>query len=348
MKLLVAALLFLTPLYSSAEDMQWMDTAFPPALTSAVSSFKQGKYRKTLTILKGIRRSGDKSAAGDKVAYLEGLAEAALGQKDKAAAAFRRSLTFRGSNSDVITHLGLLLQERGKPDEALAAFKEALWFDKFTHLRKEDVYYQIGLILQQQGKLSEAEENFRAALSANGTAAAPRVRLAEIMLKKGERGQALDLLRQARQKDPADREAPAMLASVLLTNVNPITGSQDIREALALTRALMQDKTVQEMAADKAAAVHIRALLANGELAEAEALLPGAAKAQPQNTELNRLVQQIDIEKQASALAAEGRAQTDPAAPGEKKKREKVSEVKKTAKSGSNTTNGAKKKRKQR
>lgn len=295
--LLIAALSL--PLGAVGSDLPppLSETAFPSPLIPAAKLVNQGAYDKAAAALRRLQGSPQVDQA--QLHYLGGIIERRRGDPAAAAAELRRSLALRGSSSDVLAELGGCLGELGEREQAVRILQEALWFGKFTRYAPWQLYLQIGALYEQDEDSEKAEEAYRQA-QALGAGSPSLLKVAEIRFVKGDKRQAVDLLRNAYKKDPENPAVREKLASYLLVNVNRSIDKKDIADALELSEGIMKNKSDAEQYADPAFPVYLRALLASGRIEEADRKLADALQAHPENVEYQRLSQQMSFERKAA------------------------------------------------
>jgi len=302
---LAALCLSLTPIPAARaavpEPPPLSEAQFSPPLAPAVKWLNQGAFDKSLASLRSVKKSAKVDQA--QLHYLIGAVQRRRGDTAGAVTEFRKSLALRGSNSDVLTERGASLAEQGKREEAVEVLREAIWFNKFTRYAPWQLYLRIGALYEEDEKPEKAEEAFKQAQVQGGGPFA-LLKLAEIQFAKGEKRQAVEMLRAAYKHDNANMEVRQRLSSYLLTNVNRSIDKQDIAEALSLAEGALAGKSEADQYANPIFPVYLRALLASGKIDEAERKLNAAAAAHPENVEYQRLIQQMSFERQAAARSA--------------------------------------------
>jgi superkiller protein 3 len=128
-----------------------------------------------------------------------GVALAGQGKVDEAIVEFRRALALHE-------------KEKVKPDRDLRGFPRDRAFDPKT------ILLSLGLALEQQGKLDEAVDAYRQAsvLAPNDATGHAHTRLGTALFKLGKLVEAVSVLRRATQMDPKDAEAYQNLGVALV------------------------------------------------------------------------------------------------------------------------------------
>ncbi|MEG3961743.1 tetratricopeptide repeat protein, partial [Microcoleus sp. S36b_A2] len=92
-----------------------------------------------------------------------GLALQQQGRLDEAIAAYRPAIQINPNDAEAHRNLGLALQQQGRLDEAIAAYRQAIKIDT----NYAEAYKNLGWILQEQGRLEEASAAYRQAIQLN-------------------------------------------------------------------------------------------------------------------------------------------------------------------------------------
>ncbi|HEY2924752.1 MAG TPA: tetratricopeptide repeat protein, partial [Candidatus Eisenbacteria bacterium] len=74
------------------------------------------------------------------------------GELGRAEAHYRSAVQCAPEDATGHFNLGVLLEDRGRPDEAIQAYEQAIARDPDA----ADVYYNLGLLLESRGRRSEA------------------------------------------------------------------------------------------------------------------------------------------------------------------------------------------------
>jgi len=109
-------------------------------------------------------------------------------------------------------YLGNALLQKGKTDEAIAQFQQALQINP-DHL---DVHNDLGSVLLQRGRVDEAIVHYQKALELKPDDAQTHYNLGNALLQKGKTDEAITQFQQALQINPDHVDALNNLGSVLL------------------------------------------------------------------------------------------------------------------------------------
>jgi Tfp pilus assembly protein PilF len=160
-------------------------------------------------------------AWGDAVARAPGSAEAhlALGEayaargRPEAEAELSAAVNLNSERPEGWTNLGAYYASQRRWDSAAVAMREAVR----TSPRDPRLHDNLGLILEMLGREEEAVAQFEAAVAAEPPLAAPRINLAAILLRRGDRPRARALLAEAQdlELDPQDDDALVALQQQL-------------------------------------------------------------------------------------------------------------------------------------
>jgi tetratricopeptide (TPR) repeat protein len=188
-------------------------------------------------------------------------------------------------------HVGKILREEGKHEEAVRHFEEALrWAPGDA-----DLLTQLGITLLEQGKAGPAEQRFEQALQRRPADEMPRFYLGSIYLGRGEPARAAESFRAFLAGQPATAQSHNLLAMALLELGQPQEAADELDKAVALLPGV--------------AALYFNLGGARQELGQwerAEDAYRRAAEIQPAEARYRRAL--------AFALAAQGRAQPAAAA----------------------------------
>ena len=315
--LFIIILMLSTPLYADNNSQGAPLTNiqdYPEDLSPVIKAINSGNYENALkeiealapvikTNKKGKKKIITKDVPPEKKKYLKGIALLKLGKFAEAKQALKESLALRGSNGDTVAELAFANLALGEYDKALQNFKEALWLDNMKEHSPADIYYQIGFIYQSKDDTEVATENYKKALDINNTHIMSSIKLAELSFANGEKKRAVKLLRHLCEKGIATNEAKRLLATMLLTNVDPLIDGSDIKYALEIIKPIFESSNKDTHYKDPAFPVYIKALLLSDELNTAEEEIQLALKKDKNNPNLQRLIQQIELEKSAQKPA---------------------------------------------
>ena len=123
-----------------------------------------------------------------------------LGKPDKAIDAFKTAISINPKYAEAYNNIGVILQETGKLDEAVATYTKAI------SLRHDyaEAYYNIGNSLGEQGKLKEAIKALKRAISIRSDYAEALVKLGKFFRQLEQVDESLKYFEQALGLDPED------------------------------------------------------------------------------------------------------------------------------------------------
>ena len=150
------------------------------------------------------------------------------GDRKRAEDILRQALQLNPKTSLLYLHLGALLQELGKDEEALRSFETARSFESGSEgadLYLAHLYYQLG-------QFSEAEEVLLRAKKGGMVSAQHSYLLAEVYLHGGKHEQAQEILEQALEGAPRDAMLLTALGVVLTDSGEYERGLAKLNEAL--------------------------------------------------------------------------------------------------------------------
>jgi tetratricopeptide (TPR) repeat protein len=205
------------------------------------------------------------------------LTENQLGYWRDSESLFRHALTVTGENATSHLNLGAALEADGKPDAALAEYKQVLQLDPlrfeawndiakllYELNRSEEalpycqraiqlnpkhatVHNSLGLILVKLNRLDEAMAEFSLAAQLDTNYASPRFQRGKIFLKQGHGMQAMEEFHAALQLEPNNFPVLIYLARVLASDEDPQV--RNGREALALAEQTISPASEPQMVA---------------------------------------------------------------------------------------------------
>ncbi len=193
---------------------------------------------------------------------------ARLGQVGEAEAELRRAIELDPENGQAHFNLGALLARGGRIDEARRSYRRATELDP----ENPDVFYNFGNLQLRSGQAVEAERRYRQALELDPASGPARYGLALSQIRQESWSRAVEELRIAVDLLPAEAPLRGLLSRVLVAA--PVEVVRDPDEALQLARALFDEQS----SIDNSQTL-VLALVANGELVEAEALAQRAIEA---------------------------------------------------------------------
>ncbi|HYR84577.1 MAG TPA: tetratricopeptide repeat protein [Terriglobia bacterium] len=143
--------------------------------------------------------------------YESGNALYERGRMDDAVAAYREALRLKPDYSEAHNNLGAALQALGRREEAIAAYREAV------RLQPDYVtaWSNLGSAVQLQGDLNEAISAYRQALRLNPNYAMAHYNLGNVLRAQRRPAEAIDAFRAAVELKPDFPEAHSNLGAVL-------------------------------------------------------------------------------------------------------------------------------------
>lgn len=133
------------------------------------------------------------------------------GQPQQAEAAYREALRLDPQDAELHYDLGGLLLDQGRPEEATACFRSALALAP----GHPQVLLQLGNALSAQGRYADAAESLQAALRGDPSDPAAHYNLGNALRELGQPQQAADCYRAALRLAPNDADSHNNLGNVL-------------------------------------------------------------------------------------------------------------------------------------
>lgn len=232
--------------------------------------------------------------------YAEGLDLSKHGKHREAISEYQKARRTRPSDSDIVFLMGLSYAALGEFDKALQNFDEALWFAKYSLTKEEDILTEKARVQMQQGDSVKAIATVTQALAKNPSHIPARVLKSSVAKAMGNRAEAIRVLRDPVPQAPVPPEYSYALADALLGGADRLFHKADIDEAISILRPFAQNPT-DGIVGKEISMLYVRALIAKGDLAQAQKLLDREQKRFPEDTELATLERQLAIEHRAVA-----------------------------------------------
>ena len=158
---------------------------------------------------------------------------------DEAIAAFEEVLKREAGNEKAQDNLGLSLEGKNDVDAAIAAYQKAITLDRAASLHSEQPYLDLGIVLAKSNKPSEAISPLQSAKEINPTSAKVRYELGKTYFTLGQFESARGEAEEAARLNPQD--APC---HYLLGRIYHRLGKQDLESReFGLTQDLMRAKS---------------------------------------------------------------------------------------------------------
>lgn len=179
--------------------------------------------------------------------HLLGVLAQQQGRADDAVAHIKKAISLLGPEAPYLTNLGISLAAAGRNDEAAAAFEQALTRDP----NAAATLFALGNTLRTLGRLADAERRYRHAIAQTPTQAAFHNNLGAALKDQGRLVEAEAATREAIRLDPAHARAQYNLG-VLLQETNrreeataafrrALTHAPDFAEAHTNLGGVLQD-----------------------------------------------------------------------------------------------------------
>jgi tetratricopeptide (TPR) repeat protein len=247
-------------------------------LTTVALRLKHGESKQALEIL---HRIHSKQLSGQhRVSYflLFGLSNLLENDWQGARDSFMNLNQINGSNSDIYYMIALTYSTKGEYKAAIVNLKEALWFSKYSIVKRAEVYYALARSYEAIGDSQQQLETLEQ-LYADEPAFVPGLlALAKLRRLDGKRAEALKLLRTAVQENPEDRLIRLELVQTIISDLSHDFSSTELQEADKLIQSELANYSTKERLNSTAYLISIQILLIKGELAQAQKLISAGLK----------------------------------------------------------------------
>jgi tetratricopeptide (TPR) repeat protein len=218
-----------------------------PPLKRALNLFNAGRYQECFDVIFPYVQQNPNSGAGHKLLgmdeYMLGRAREALVEVQRATeltpndadahyymgrlyfsadnavaalAAFQRAIELDPLSIRAHNQLGQTYEALGRQDEAERAYLKAIELEQSSSNKSEWPYYNLGLLYFHDGRVDGALLFLRKALSRNPSFPEAKIKLAVVLSNQNLTGEALRLLQEALESDPANAEGHYRLGLLLL------------------------------------------------------------------------------------------------------------------------------------
>jgi tetratricopeptide (TPR) repeat protein len=133
----------------------------------------------------------------------------------EALAAFQKALELDPMSVRAMNNLGQTYEALARFQDAEKAYLAAIAAEQQETKKSEWPSYNLGLLYLNKGRVDEAIPSFRQALERNPRFASAKMKLAAALAKKGLSPEALDLLNQVVELEPENAEAHYRLGQLL-------------------------------------------------------------------------------------------------------------------------------------
>ncbi len=215
----------------SAAALEVNASTLPHALDEARRLHQAGQIGQAERVYRKILEF---DAEQPQVWYLLGAACQSLGLPEEACHCFEQALARRPQHAEAHNHLGVVLVQRERLDEAVAHFRQALELKP----RDPEALSNLGLALLQLKRSSEAETQFRQLLELRPGDAKARQHLDQALRAQGKHDEIIDAYRQLSAAQPGSAEIRAELGRALFEQGKIEEAETAFKEAIELNPGL--------------------------------------------------------------------------------------------------------------
>lgn len=284
---------------------------FPEFLYPAYDALQAGEtdkaqklLHKEFRILDGSDRSRNSRQAGEgKMFFLKALILRAKGEEKDSMLALNTAAELHPSSSEILYQQGIMFRSENKPDQALKAFEDALWFNRgnpnisAANLEMAKIYLEKSMPIEAKAALQQA-------LAVNPADTTSLDLLSKLELQAGDKAGALKALRNAVAATPENLNLKLDLAKTLLNGADRTTDQDNIKEANVMIEEVLaklaaSDTPQPTLLRDaKIALIRTEFSLRSVDLADKQ--LKELLVANPKDPELLKLAKQLAIERSAT------------------------------------------------
>lgn len=267
-----------------------------PELFTVAYDFYQAKhFKKSLKALKELANT-PKFRYQAQLELLRGMNYLALNQTEEAIESLGKSLKLRRSSSDTLYYQAIGLLKSGDKELAIKTLEEAIWFNRFNLVAQGAATFELAKLFQGAGQVDKAETYYRQASQGQDLRTQDTLFLSSQLLKRGNKSQAVSMLREQLKKDPDNKDLQHGLAATLLVNADWLVDRSDIKESRSLLDSLMPSDKPEEQVNSPYFPTYIRSLLSTKQVAKAKDAMDKAIVRQPNNPVMIDLMKQVEIE----------------------------------------------------
>jgi len=220
---------FVRSVRAGSADGEGFDASSKTAAMSA-----RGRVLVTLTVLLAVVFTNWSMVSADMnrtvTEHNLGAALQDRGRLDEAIAAYRRALVISPDYAPAYGNIGTAQQAKGQIDEAIASYERALQISPDF----PEIHYNLANALLAKQQPDQAAEHFRVAAQALPGAADVHNNLGSALIEQGKFEEAVSEFQKAAQFDPKSAKVQRNLGNALASAGRPIEGLEHLLEATRL------------------------------------------------------------------------------------------------------------------
>lgn len=262
---------------------------------------KHSAVRDAIARAEVLLKKGDRTF-GDELHFLIGFGYELLGQHEKAADSYARSLSLKSTNVLVLFRNGVVLKRLGRCREAQPLFREVAWEAKsFAY----EPNFLLGQCLEATGKTQEAEQIFNRVYQQNPKFVPVLKRL--VLSRKKALDETFDPRKRSTieadlvkdldsliDSGTNDRDLVILLASLLVNSGDPLLRQSNLVRGESLALSLAQQSRFSD---EEAVHLLFEAQRKRGDLEAAEKTIKRGLGAIPKSARLRDDLKQLELEK---------------------------------------------------
>ncbi len=284
---------------------------FPEFLHPAFDALEKGDadlalkllYHEIKLIDSDSRERFSRIASEPKIYLLKALVLKAKGESNQALALLDKAIALTPGSAEVHLEKAHVLNALGKKDEAIDAYKDAIWFRRIGGVI-DSAHLELAKLYLEKDLKPEARVELQSALASNPSDVVALRMLSNLELQAGNKAAGVKALRDALSANPTSPELKIELAKAILMQTDRLSDQGDLKEVNVLAEELLSASADQSIKRE-ATLLLINSDIMLGSLDLAEKQLVELARINSKDPEIPRLKKQIAIERAAAANVPE-------------------------------------------
>ena len=155
-----------------------------------------------------------------------------MGEKDKAFLHYLKAEKIYPSFANIHNNKAVILAERGRVEEAIYEFNEAIQYDKNLH----EAYSNLGFLLLKMGRIQEAIQQLKMALALQPDDTSTLLRLGYAYRKKGLNGKAYLFYKRSQELNPNEAKVLLYLSEIYVIKGMNVHADKALEQFIEMTK----------------------------------------------------------------------------------------------------------------